>query len=66
VTNASTAHATTSDPAAQLIMNVPNRVPDSPQLAMIRASTGNAVMAMATPRNSTNDSRPTPGPACSR
>ena len=60
-TNASRHHAIASLIAAQVSAIVPRRVCCSPRSCRIRASTGNAVIDIATPTKSMNDENGTPG-----
>jgi len=60
-TNASRHHAIASLIAAQVSAIVPRRVRWSPRSCRIRASTGKAVIDIATPTKSMNDGNGTPG-----
>ena len=59
-------HAVTSSTAAQVSAIEPSEVCDMRRSSKIRASTGNAVMLIATPMNNANALNEVPGLASSR
>jgi hypothetical protein len=60
-TKASRHHAVTSSTAAQVMLMTPTFDWSSPRSLRMRASTGKAVMLIATPMKSTNDRKGTSG-----